>query len=103
MHQRTHTGEKPYACHLCDVRFASSGNLQDHINRHNNVKPFQCSVPECGRKFYRNSQLLKHMSNKHNIHDKPKANHKKANIRISKMEDIKKLQEQPKLPITEQT
>ena len=29
-HFRTHDGQKPYHCHLCDMKYTQSGNLQYH-------------------------------------------------------------------------
>ena len=31
VHQRTHTGEKPFACHLYNYRSAQRSNLNTHI------------------------------------------------------------------------
>lgn len=32
-HRYIHTGEKPYACHLCDYRSTQSSNLNSHIRK----------------------------------------------------------------------
>lgn len=35
---RTHTGELPYECHLCDKRFAIKVHLTYHLQKHEGIK-----------------------------------------------------------------
>ena len=42
VHERSHTGEKPYACKYCNRRFTSSGNRREHHRRHNDNKIYHC-------------------------------------------------------------
>lgn len=68
-HSFIHTGKKPYACHLCELRFNRRDNLQHHLNRlHPNgvaklekqreEQAWLCAV--CGKTFSCRSRLKTH-------------------------------------------
>lgn len=68
-HSFIHTGKKPFACHLCELRFNRRDNLQHHLNRlHPNgvaklekqreVTAWLCAV--CGKTFSCRSRLKTH-------------------------------------------
>ncbi|KAI5102929.1 zinc finger and SCAN domain-containing protein 21-like [Silurus meridionalis] len=58
IHQRCHTGEKPYMCSHCGRRFSHSGNLQKHKRVHTGERPYHC--PQCSKSFCQSSHLKKH-------------------------------------------
>ncbi|CAJ1081589.1 zinc finger protein 436-like [Xyrichtys novacula] len=68
-HSFIHTGNKPFACHLCEMRFNRRDNLQHHLSRlHPNgvaklekqraVQAWLCAV--CGKTFNCRSRLKTH-------------------------------------------
>ncbi len=63
VHRRTHTGDKPYACTECDLKFTSSGNLKTHMKLHEGTREFQCHL--CDKAYPRCDTLKRHILSFH--------------------------------------
>ncbi|XP_029449331.1 GDNF-inducible zinc finger protein 1 [Rhinatrema bivittatum] len=58
LHERTHTGDKPYGCTECKAKFSQPSALKTHMRIHTGEKPFVCD--ECGARFTQNHMLIYH-------------------------------------------
>ncbi|CAG2174379.1 unnamed protein product, partial [Oppiella nova] len=69
-HRLTHTTDKPLKCAVdgCDYSCVKADQLSTHMNRHNNVRPHQCTGYEGCRKAYFSASLLqRHVCTAHAV------------------------------------
>ncbi len=57
-HTRIHTSEKPFKCLICNKKFVCKSDLDRHTRIHTGEKPFECSI--CNKRFLQKCNLDSH-------------------------------------------
>jgi len=88
VHERMHTGDKPYKCKFCECTFTSSGNRKEHHRRHVQRKLYSCKIEGCDKAYFSYNLLKMHTFRTHDLEITPK---KKGVGGITKYEDVTSL------------
>ena len=65
-HARTHSGERPFACPSCDLRFKQQGNRERHVKQvHLKDVRVTCSWDACGKTFSNAGNMQIHVESVH--------------------------------------
>ena len=60
-HQPKEMRQSTVYCKVCNKAYVSEKNLQDHMNKHRGIKPYECS--QCDAKFGIKTMWQRHMKN----------------------------------------
>uniref|UniRef100_A0A1B0CC42 Peroxisomal multifunctional enzyme type 2 n=1 Tax=Lutzomyia longipalpis TaxID=7200 RepID=A0A1B0CC42_LUTLO len=59
VHERNHSGAKPYKCEVCNEQFSFLRNLEYHLQMHGGVRIYKCQM--CDKNFLQIHELNSHL------------------------------------------
>lgn len=57
IHYLNHSRPRSVLCNVCGATFPSHHNLETHLRKHDDIRPYSCTIPGCSKRFPNNSAL----------------------------------------------